>query len=392
MKNIGPASVLVALILLAGGLAWPGVSHAGQPLDCAAEDRVVPGNTNSDCKWDYGMDTITGVRFVVLEREGADACYGALEFHPYNFVEDLAPDGVPRRDAAYLQATIADVLTGQPVDLRPGQPPAAYDVSDAIFGAQRPGFTILVEGDASSLRVIGDIYDLASPVTAWGWFPDPQYQYARVKARGGLGAGVHLYSPWFPIPAEVNDFPVMLNACLAGVKLRLETEQQLEENRAKLAAQELARQQALAEEQAKAALDAERLAAAQWALKIQQEIELTKTRSLIARLERDKIIIAVWNDIVLERLRGFQERAEITNRYLAEVEANAADFSARVREKYEELQRLEELNEAIADSIAAHNREIEAQLAAAAELEAHNLEKLEDLAVTPRTPAPTPGG
>ena len=119
---------------------------------------------------------------------------------------------------------------------------------------------------------------------------------------------------------------------------------------------------------------------------------MTKTRSLIARLERDKIIIGVWNDIVLERLRGFQERAEITNRYLAEIEANAAAFSAKVRQKYEELKRLEALNQAIADSIAAHNKEIEAQLAAAAELEAKNMEKLEDLTVTPPTPAPTPGG
>ena len=119
---------------------------------------------------------------------------------------------------------------------------------------------------------------------------------------------------------------------------------------------------------------------------------MTRTRSLIARLERDKIILGIWNDIVLERLLGFQERAEITNRYLAEIEANAAEFSAKVREKYEELQRLEALNQAIADSIAAHNEEIEAQLVAAAELEARNMEKLEDLTVTPPTPAPTPDG
>ena len=67
---------------------------------------------------------------------------------------------------------------------------------------------------------------------------------------------------------------------------------------------ELERQQALNEEQAKTTLDAQRLAAAQRALLIQQETELTKTRSLIAQLEREKIIIGVWNEIVLERLRG----------------------------------------------------------------------------------------
>ena len=228
-------------------------------------------------------------------------------------------------------------------------------------------------------------------------FPSSTYHNIGVYVEGKSGSvyprdGVNYGSRWYSIPAEVNDFPAMLNACLAGVKLRLESEAQAEEDRAKLAAGELARQQALDEEKAKANLDAQRLAAAQQALLIQQETELTKTRSLISQLEREKIILGVWNDIVLERLRGFQERAGITNRYLAEIEANTAAFSARVNEKYVELQRLEALNEAIADSIAAHNQAIEAQLVAAAELEAENMEKLRGLEVTVPTPEPTPGG
>ena len=364
--------LVLAVALLAGGLAWAGAVHAGQPLDCAPEDREVAGNTNTDCKWDYGMDDVAGVRFVVLEREGADACYGALEFHPYDF-EDLAPSGL---GSGYLHATDTNSQTGQPDPYLAERDEVSYE----------PG--------NSALRVVGGTFGLDDAVPDY-WRPAggsrvvlPHPRYKHVRTMAAWPDGVNQYSRWFSTPAELNDFPVMLNSCLAGVKLRLETEAQLEEDRAKLAAQELARQQALAEEQAKAALDAERLAAARQALKVQQEIELTKTRSLIARLERDKIIIAVWNDIVLERLRGFQERAEITNRYLAEVEANASTFSARVRQKYEELQRLEELNQAIADSIAAHNREIEAQLAAATKLEVRNLEKLEDLAVTPPPLAP----
>ena len=184
----------------------------------------------------------------------------------------------------------------------------------------------------------------------------------------------------------------MLNSCLVEVKLRLEAEAQAEEDRAKLAAGELERQQALNEEIAKANLDAQRLATAQQAFLIQQETELAKTRSLIAQLEREEIILGVWNDIVLERLCGSQERAEITNRHLGEIEANTAAFSAQVQEKYQELPRLEALNRAIADSIAAHNKAIEAQLVAAAELEAKNIGKLRDLEVTVPVPAPTPGG
>ena len=383
MKKIGMVLALAGM-LLAGSMAWSNLTHAGQPLDCAPEDRVVTGNTNTDCKWDYRMDGITGVRFAALEREGADACYGALEFYPHDG-EDLDP----RSSGMHLELTHTNKQTGQPEK-------NSFDVYD--IGVRK-------ESGDSTLRIIGVTYDLNSPVPERWWtgyfntveLPSPRFQHVRVFASGEGSwvrptLGVNYTSPWFLIPPRVNDFPVMLNACLNNVKLRLETAAQMERDRTKLAAQELAKQQALNEEKAKAALDAQRLASAQKALQIQRETELTRTRSLIARLERDKIILGIWNDIVLERLRGFQERAEITNRYLAEIEANAAAFSAKVREKYEELQRLDALNQAIADSIAAHNAEIEAQLAAAAELEAKNMAKLEGLAVTPPTPAPTPGG
>ena len=382
MKKIGIVLMLAGMFL-AVSMASSRLTHADQPLDCVPEDRVVAGNTNTDCKWDYRMDDIAGVRFVILEREGADGCYGALEFYPYKF-EDLAPSG-----GLDLVFTKTSRRTGLPIA-------ESFD---------HRTIDVYNESGDSTLLVIGHTYDLNTPVPGlWetGYFntvtlPSIHYEYVKVHVNGrgswvNPQDGVNYTSQWFPISSEVNDFPVMLNACLAGVKLRLETGAQIEEDRVKLAAQELAKQKALNEEKAKAALDAQRLAAAQRALQIQRETELTKTRSLIAQLERDKIILGVWNDIVVERLRGFQERAEITNKYLEEIEAKAAAFSAQVREKYEELQRLEALNQAIADSIAAHNEEINAQLAAAAELEAKNMAKLEDLAVTPPTPAPTPGG
>ena len=332
------------------------------------------------------MDEVTGVRFVVLEDEGADACYGALEFYPYDF-EDLGPGG-----GLVLVVSQTPTSTAQPVVTQ-----YHHYGRHTVEAPHEPG--------DSALRVVGDLFDLNTPIpNDWrtGFYgsvflPSTTFHSLGLSVKGKSSSvypsdGVNYGSRWFSVPSEVNDFPVMINACLAEVKLRLEAEAQAEEDRGKLAAGELQRQQALNEEIAKANLDAQRLAAAQQALQIQQETELTKTRSLIARLERDKIILGVWNDIVLERLHGFQERAEITNRYLAEIEANATAFSTKVQEKYEELQRLESLNQAIADSIAAHNEAIEAQLVAAAELEAKNMEKLRDLEVTAPVPAPTPGG
>ena len=385
MKKLGIA-LLLAGVFMVGTMAWSGLTHADQPSGCAPEDRVVSGNTNSDCKWDFRMDEVTGVRFVVLEREGANACYGALEFYPYDF-EDVAP--------GYGLALAVDkslTSTGQPV-ITP-----YFEYARTIEAPHEPG--------ELGVRVVGDLFDLNTPIPdLWrsgGYrsvsLPSSFFHNLGVVAHNlgvmadKYGGGVNPGSRWLSIPAEVNDFPVMLNACLAGVKLRLEAEAQAEGDRAKLAAGELERQQALNEEQAKTTLDTQRLAAAQRALLIQQETELTKTRSLIAQLEREKIIIGVWNEIVLERLRGFQERAEITNRYLVEIGANAALFNAQVNEKLAELRRLEELNQAIADSIAAHNEAIEAQLVAAAELEAENMEKLQDLEYTLPPPEPAPGG
>ena len=389
MKQFGATLILVG-IFIAGSMVWSGRTHADQPSDCLPEDRVVAGNTNSDCKWDFLMDEVTGVRFVVLEREGANACYGALEFYPYDFA-DMTEGGGLRLDFTWT-------------DKRTGRPMATTEYNTFEYD----DFEVHSEGDDSALRGIGFAFDLRSPVPEiWetGYFnirsvaglPHHRWQFVRAHVKGKHGwvdpqKAVNYDSGWSPIPAEVSDFPVMLNACLAEVKSRLEAEAQAEEDRAKLAAGELERQQALNEEQAKATLDAQRLAAAQQALLIQQESELTKTRSLIAQLEREQIIIGVWNEIVLERLRGFQERAEITNRYLADIEANIALFNAQVNEKYAELRRLESLNQAIADSIAAHNEAIEAQLVAAAELEAKNMEKLKDLEVTLPTPAPSPDG
>ena len=365
--------ILIAILVLASLLA-SGVAYADLPLDCDPEDRVIPGNTNSDCRWDYRLDEIQEVRFVVLEQDGMDACYGALAFHPYD-IKDIHPDTSTLR-MVYI------AING--------------DWEHVEWSLRDKSLPFPFDSHENSLLIPGHMYGLDSPITG-KWLPNtyalgytpyilPNAQAVQLVTYAD-GFSIKHASRKLPLPPEVNDFPVMLNDCLAGVKLRLEAETQAEQDRAKLVSKELDRDQALSAEKSKAEVDANRLLAAQKALQIQQEIELTKTRSLIARLERDKIIIGIWNDIVLERLRGFKGRANITNKYLAEIEANLSVFSTKVREKYEELKRLEELNQAIADAISAHNAEIQAQLAAAAELEAQNMEKLDGL-TTPDT-APT---
>ena len=59
MKKIGIVSMLVSVFMV-WSMVWSGLTHADQPSDCAPEDRVVAGNTNTDCKWDFRMDEVTG--------------------------------------------------------------------------------------------------------------------------------------------------------------------------------------------------------------------------------------------------------------------------------------------------------------------------------------------
>ena len=104
-------------------------------------------------------------------------------------------------------------------------------------------------------------------------------------------------------------------------------------------------------------------------------------------LERDRLIIGIIQDIASEQLRGAEERVQITHRYLQEIEANYAAFSARVQERYDELQRLETLNQTIAAAIAAHDEAIQANLSKAEILEQQNQEKLDAL-IQQETPTP----
>ena len=138
-----------------------------------------------------------------------------------------------------------------------------------------------------------------------------------------------------------------------------------------------------------AEVDAIRLESAQAQLLLVQERELIKTRALKARLERDKVIIGVIQDIAREKIRGAAERANITHRYLQEIKEQYDTFNSEVQEKYDELQRLEALNQAIVDAIAAHDEAIQANIVRAEALERQNQQKIDELIRQEPTPDST---
>ena len=92
------------------------VVFAEQPEDCAPEDREIPGNTNSPCKWDYHFDEITSVRYDVVENAEGNTCHEVLVFSPYVAAWDLTPD-------AYIHLSMGkkdEKGKIQPVRLRDG--------------------------------------------------------------------------------------------------------------------------------------------------------------------------------------------------------------------------------------------------------------------------------
>lgn len=370
---------LLAFALLATLFAAAQDTFAGRPANCAPEHREVHGNTSSHCKWDFRAHLITAVAYDVVENVEGNSCREQLTFTPFNgSAEQDARAAEGRTLSVHIQ--IGNIKSdGTPSPGRSHRSSSHYPITVTANSIKFPP---------------GRIHTLESPVgqnANWGefgWSPHERYDVMRIVFDHN-GTRNH-QSPWLPIPANLADFNLLMNDCLAGVKQRLENEAKLEETRQRVAAERVASERAAAQ----AAADAERqrleTEAAREALRLARETELAKTQALIEQLEKEKIIIGIWQEIVAEKQQGAQERAEITNRYLSDIETNAAEFKASVVEKAVEIRRLEEINTAIIAAIIAHNDEIQQHLASQTQREAELQQKLDALTIQPTEPPPTP--
>ena len=378
---------LLTLSLLFAVFTAAHIVLAEQPEDCAPEDREILGNTNSPCKWDYHFDEIASVRCDVADNTEGNTCHEVLVFGPYDSGLHLP-----------LEASVT-VWTGQKNQL--GAIAEGYAAGGELVG--KPGDSITVIPTSPEAN---RFYSVNSSVPGRSYWKYESSSYIGHHYPGDYHAlrinipdrdaqyGINTESIWLPMPANINDFNLLMNDCLAGIKQRLENEAKLEETRQKVEAERVAQERAAKQAAAEAERQRLETEAAREALRIARETELAKTQALIEQLEREKIIIAIWQEIVDEKLAGAKARADITNTYLMEIEANAAEFKASVVAKAAEVRRLQEINDAIADAIIAHNDDIERQLVAQEEREAEQRKKLEDLHVEPPngTATPEPAG
>ena len=371
--------LLILTILTA--LAAANIAQAARPDNCAPEHRELHGNTNSPCIWDFRAHLITTVEYDVVENVAGNSCQQQITFKPFNASAEqnaLASEGLK------LGATVDFGSIGS--DGTPYSGSRWYQLSRrdaAIFTTNSVKFNV------------GDIHALNSGVAQdarWGELPIPHKRHDVMKiilSHNGRGAR-NVESPWLPIPANVADFNLLMNDCLAGIKQRLENEAKLEETRQRVEAERIAQERAAAQAAAEAERQRLETEAAREALRLARETELAKTKALIEQLEKEKIIIEIWQEVVTEKQKGAQERAEITNRYLTDIETNAAEFKADVVEKAAEIRRLEEINNAIITAIIAHNDEIEQHIANQAQREAELQQKLDNLTIQPTETPPTP--
>ena len=111
-----------------------------------------------------------------------------------------------------------------------------YSVNSTIPTKRVWGYGYLDGGNELSCIYPGDYHALRINI------PDRDAQY-----------GVNTESSWLPMPANINDFNLLMNDCLAGIKQRLENEAKLEETRQKREAERIAQERAAIQAAAEAA-------------------------------------------------------------------------------------------------------------------------------------------
>ena len=381
---------LMAAVLLLAVLIPANAAFAERPDDCAPEDREIPGNTNSPCRWDFGTDRITRVEYSVVENAEGNSCREQITFSPFNGTiekENFRDDS--RGVQVALTVISADgKLAGWPSTERLEHGEYVVFTSESVYFYV--GYIHTLDDSIGTRSVWPNGFDDYGG--SWGRNYPADFDVLRLEI-GGKSPSVNNHSPWLPMPANINDFNLLMNDCLSGIKQRLENEAKLEETRQKVETERVAQQRTAKEAAAEAERQRLETEAAREALRLVRETELAKAQALIEQLEREKIIIGIWQEVVVEKQKGAEARAQITNQYLIEIEANAAEFKASVVGKAEEIRRLQEINAAITEAIIAHNDEVERQLEIQAAREAEQREKLDDLHIEPpetETPELTP--
>ena len=349
--------LIAILVALTTALAVSSASGQGVPDTCAPEDREISGNTNSPCKWDAAFQDATSLEFLVVRE--ADTCYGALRVHGIgraNVNEGVTVYLLRQNDFVHFPQFERVHFEGRTENYMTARVTRKYSLADSIPSAFR------VEGHVGQ-----DHY---------------------VQHVGGLA--VNIRTADFPLPSNVVSVGDMLNACLAQVKIELESEaealrQEEAETEAVLEAEtkaaqaEAERLAALRQAEADAAVDAINKQSAETQLEIIREAEKVKTQALKDQLARQLVISGILADIARVRSSYAEQRSVITNEFLKTRAAASSELAEEVAGYETRIREYRRLNTLLFDQITKQQEAIAARLAEIEALEEDDMADLDTL-------------
>ncbi len=362
--------VLVCLAIIVGLASGKSVNAQ----DC---ERTIEGNTHSPCKkLDY-LDGIQSPAFLVeqfTDSQGQYACQSFLEFrsstplqeHSHLAVAGGSKSSENNNDRPWYLS--ADLTSNTWNDYLSFQTAGSYywGSSDLAYLANE-----------STVRVrLGMPLGLDSPVVG-----TPQvFPYLVVAVQfgeSGNRGGYVVVSDTFKRPDSINDYQLLMNQCLAGINRQLELEGAAEEARKQASADKVRAETAAEDAKNQAELAAIELASAEAALLAAEELNAAKLQETILAIKREDAIRSAWQQVMLVRMAGLEERTKIWNEAVNRWAEEDLQFSSAMDARIQEVERLQALNAALEQSMADQRRILIAQLEELEKAEQEALQKRE---------------
>ena len=356
---------VLALFLLAGLLAWAGSAATAAAQDC---ERVIAGNTNSPCKKvDYlaGLQAPTFTIERAVDSAGDYYCRPVIEF----------------RSTTPLSADDVHKESGYPHYLLHNRYRKGGSWDNSFYDSIVYSFVPSLEVHPDRIRV--DFHQhrikMTDPVPDT---PPHIRDYLRVSLHlspQGIGRPYSVKSQTFPRPVEINDYPLLMNQCLADIQRQLEHEAALEAARQQAEADRVAAETAAAEAANAAEIADIELQSAQAALAAQETLNAALRQETILAIKREDTLRAAWQQVMLVRMSGLEERTRIWTAAVERWAAEDLQFSTAMAARIQEVERLQALNAALEQSMTDQRNILIARL--------EDLERAERESIAARTPA-----
>ena len=369
---------VIALLVMAAGLLWASGASAWEPPEsCADADREIPGNRSTPCKLTFpgSLEDVTYEVKMVYP-----SCIEVLSF--------ALPGARPKEER-------------EPINVQ------AMGFRSQVVGGKGRGSELyptitdleVIEVGRDRFYAGGNVWNVASSVeghshfTGWAVHPPLEFMISlKIGARSSVARGSRehasywVYTPPAPLP-DVSGMAELAHSCIALLAQEKEDREHAEamarqeaESQARIKAQEdadrKAAEQAQREAETQARIAKEELAAALASKVKASEIELIKTQTLETRLKHEEVVAGILRDIVRLRLSGQEDRARLTNEYVARLELSASEADVEASEVEARVQQYLDFNAQLLERIAEYQSAVESRLAQVEESITQQTERL----------------